>query len=72
MHTYSVLLVVARGACLDVGRRIRMTVLAPSRLDAAIQAESLADASLSETEYTPATRVRMIPRHQAAALALAA
>ena len=73
MYKYSVLLAVARGACLDIGRRIRMTVLANGRLDAAIKAEQLADATLhDERKYTHAKRVDFIPWGEAASMALAA
>lgn len=73
MFRYNVLLAVARGACLDIGRRIQMTVLANGRLDAAIKAEQLADARLhNEREYTHAKRVDFIPWGEAAGMALAA
>ena len=73
MNKYRVLLAVARGACLDIGRRIRMTVLAPSRLDAAVQAERVADCTLcDDREYSHAKRVDWIPWGEAASMAVAA
>jgi hypothetical protein len=72
MSKYRVLLAVARGACLDIGQRISMTVLAPSRLDAAVQAEQIADTGLSDREYSHAKRVDWIPWGEAASLAVAA
>ena len=72
MNKYRVLLAVARGACLDIGRSIRMTVLAPSRLDAAVMAEGLADAGLEDREYSHAKRVDWIPWGEAASMAVAA
>ena len=72
MNKYRVLLAVARGACLDIGRCIRMTVLAPSRLDAAVMAEGLADTVLGDREYSHAKRVDWIPWGEAASMAVAA
>ena len=72
MSKYRVLLAVARGACLDIGRRIRRTVVAASRLDAAIAAEKLVDAGLSDREYSHAKRVDWVPWGEAASLAAAA
>ena len=62
MSRYSVLLAVARGACLDIGRRIHRVVLANGPLDAALEAERLVDAKLhDEREYSHAKRVDFIP-----------
>ena len=62
MSKYRVVLAIARGACLDIGRRIRMTVMANGPLDAAIQAEQMADARLhDDREYSHAKRVNFIP-----------
>ena len=70
---YEVMLTVARGACLDIGRVIKMTVWATSPLNAAIEAERLADATLgSDREYTHAKRVDFIPWGEAASMAAAA
>lgn len=70
MNKYHVVLAVARGACLDIGRRIAMTVCAATPLMAAITAEHLADQGLDETEYTHAQQVHLL--QHAPALALAA
>jgi len=70
MNKYYVVLAVARGACLDIGRKIRMTILASGPLMAATVAEHLADQSLGETEYTHAQQVKLL--QHAPALALAA
>ena len=72
MHSYIVTLAIACGACLDTGGRLNMRVVAPSRLDAAVTAERLADQALSDVEYTHARSVRQLPRHEPAAMALAA
>lgn len=73
MSRYSVLLAIARGARLDIGRRIRMTVLAEGPLDAAIKAEQMVDAKLhDDREYSHAQRVDFIPWGEAASMALAA
>ena len=72
MSKYRVWLAVARGACLDIGRRVRRTVVAPSRIDAAIMAEKLVDPLLSEDEYSHAKRVDFIPWGEAASMAVAA
>ena len=70
MNKYAVVLAVARGACLDIGRRIRMTIMASGPLMAAMVAERLADQSLGETEYSHARQVQLV--QHAPALALAA
>ena len=70
MNKYAVVLAVARGACLDIGRKIRMTITASGPLMAAMVAENLANQSLGETEYTHAQRVTHL--EHAPALALAA
>ena len=72
MSKYRVCLAIARGACLDIGRRVRRTVVAPSRIDAAILAEKLVDAGLDEREYSHAKRVDFIPWGEAASMAMAA
>jgi len=72
MGMYHVELAVARGARWDTGQRIEVDVLAPSRLDAAIQAESLADRRLSTTEYSHTRNVQLVRETGPAALALAA
>ena len=72
MSKYRVLLAIARGATLDIGRRIRRTVIAPSRIDAAVLAEKLVDAGLSDREYSHAKRVDFIPWGEAASMAVAA
>ena len=70
MNKYYVVLAVARGACLDIGRKIRMTVRASTPLNAAMAAECAADCSLGETEFTHAQHVKLL--QHAPALALAA
>jgi hypothetical protein len=72
MSGYTVVLAVGRAAVLDIGRRITMQVIAPSRLDAAVFAERLADSALSDVEYAHAKQVTEIPHRAPAALALAA
>ena len=72
MKKFRVRLAVARGACLNIGRVIYMTVFAAGPLDAAIQAEGVADLGLAENEYTHATKVTFVPWGEAASLALAA
>ena len=69
MHKYYVVLAVARGACLDIGRKIRMTITASGPLMAAMVAEHLADQALGETEYSHAQRVQLRPHAPALALA---
>lgn len=72
MSKYRVMLAIARGACLDIGRRVRRTVVAASKLDAAILAERLVDAGLDEREYSHAKRVDFIPWGESASMAAAA
>ena len=72
MNQYYVVLAVARGACLDIGRKIRMTIMASGPLMAAMVAENLANQSLGETEYTHAQHVQQLEHAPALALALAA
>lgn len=71
MKKFRVRLAVARGACLNVGRILYMTVFAAGPLDAAITAETLADMSLGEREYSHATKVTFVPWGEAASLAAA-
>jgi len=70
MNKYAVVLAVARGACLDIGRKIRMTSTASGPLMAAMVAENLANQSLGEAEYTHTQQVKLL--QHAPALALAA
>jgi hypothetical protein len=70
MNKYHVVLAVARGACLDIGRKIRMTIVAATPLMAAIVAENLANQTLGEVEYAHAQQVKLL--QHAPALALAA
>ena len=72
MNKYYVVLAVARGACLDIGRKIRMTIRASGPLMAAMIAESLADQSLGEIEYSHAQHVQLLQHAPALAMALAA
>lgn len=72
MHKFSVLLAIARGACFDIGQRIKMIVFAEGPLAAAITAEKLADLALGENEYSRAKRVKFIPWGEPASLAMAA
>ena len=69
MNKYAVVLAVARGACLDIGRKIRMTITASGPLMAAMVAERLADQSLGEAEYTHAQQVKLLQHEPALALA---
>ena len=71
MSRYRVILAVARGACLDIGRRIHRVVLAHGPLDAAIKAEQMVDPRLGEREFSHAKRVDFIPWGEPA-MALAA
>ena len=70
MNRYLVVLAVARGACLDIGRKISMTIRASGPLMAALVAENLADQSLGEREFSHAQQVELL--QHAPALALAA
>ena len=70
---YNVLLAIARGACLDIGRTVNVKVWATSPLNAAIAAESLTDDTLEDDrEYSHAKRVDFIPWGEAASMAAAA
>ena len=70
---FTVLLTVARGACLNIGQTIQLKVWALSPLDAAMKAEKMADATLrDDREYTHATRVDFIPWGETASMAAAA
>ena len=73
MNWYHVVLKVARGACMDIGRVIMMELQAAGRLDAALKAEQIADSGLdNDHEYTHATQVDTIPWGEAASMSAAA
>ena len=69
MNKYYVVLAVARGACLDIGRKIRLTILASGPLMAAMVAEKITDQALGETEYSHAQHVKLLQHAPAMALA---
>ncbi len=69
MNTYHVVLAVARGARLDSGRKLRMTITASGPLRTALVAEHLAPQALGEAEDTHAQQVRRRPPAPTLALA---
>ena len=73
MTMFSVFLGIDRAAR-DTGRRVRMTVAAPDRLSAAIEAEAMVDLSLSEPDvmYSHAMSAVPIVERQPTATACAA
>ena len=69
MCAYQVTLAVGSARRHDTGRRIRMDVLARTRLDAAVIAETSTNQNLSDTEYAYAKGVRCVKQPAAVALA---
>lgn len=57
MTGYKVLLAVGCAARHDLGRRIEIEVIAPSRLDAAVIGEAHGNCMVSDTEYVHAVSV---------------
>ena len=69
MCAYQVTLAVGSARRHDTGRRIRMDVLARTRLDAAVIAEASANRNVGETEYAYAKGVRSLKQPAAVAMA---
>ena len=61
MNEYDVRIAIARGAELFTGRGGTTRVHADSRLDAAIEAEDMVNATLGPTEYAHTRSVRAVP-----------
>lgn len=75
MHAYIVLLAIGTAAFHDSGRRLEIDVIAPSKLDAAVIAESTANKMVEDTEYCYVKQVRALrtkPDKPAQSMALAA
>lgn len=60
MHAYIVLLAIGTAAFHDTGRRLEIDVVASSKLDAAVIAESTGNQMVGDDEYVYAKRVRAI------------
>jgi hypothetical protein len=66
---FNVIINIARGACMDIGKTITMSVQATSALNAAIAAERMVDATLEDgREYAHTKRVDFIPWGEAASM----
>ena len=73
MCAYQVTVAVGDARRHDTGQRIDINVIAPSKSDAALIAESLAEFRIEPTQYAYAKRVRPVGgRPPAMAMALAA
>lgn len=60
MHAYIVLLAIGTAAFHDTGRRLEIDVIAPSKLDAALIAESAGNLLVGDHEYVYAKRIRAV------------
>ena len=69
MCAYQVTLAVGNARRHDTGERIRVDVLAGTKLDAAVIAETSTNQNLSDTEYAYAKGVRCVKQPAAVALA---